>query len=46
MTALAAAGQTAGLVAETELHGFVAVAIGRTELQHMARTGLDHTSPG
>jgi hypothetical protein len=29
-------------LAEAELHGVVAVAIGGAHLQHVARTGLDH----
>ena len=42
VAALAAAGQTTGLVQESELDRFVAVAVGRLHLEDMARTRLDH----
>ena len=42
MTTLAAAGQTAGLIEKAELHRFVAIALGRANLQHVAGAGLDH----
>ena len=34
--------QTTGLVQETQLHRFVAVAVGRLHLEDMARSRLDH----
>ena len=42
VAALAAAGKTTRLVAEADLHGFIAVAVGGADLQDAAWTGLDH----
>ena len=42
VAALAAAGQTTGLIQESELDRFVAIAVGRLHLEDMARTRLDH----
>ena len=42
VAALAAAGQTTGLIQESELDRFIAVAVGRLHLEDMARPRLDH----
>ena len=42
VAALAAAGQTTGLVQEPKLHGLVAVALRGFHLEDMTRPGLEH----